>query len=310
MEWVKLAVSINEEASELISEILLEAGATGTETAGGSMPELAGFDEVPPDEMPSGECTVSAYFPRDGELDAKIADVEESLRKLKLVELGFDPGTLEIQTAVVNEQDWENEWKKYFKPQRVSDFVVIKPTWEEYSPEKDDIVIEIDPGMAFGTGAHETTRMCIAMLEEYLENGASVLDIGCGSGILSVAAALLGAGSVLALDLDSVAVEVAEKNVRLNNAESKVSVIRSDIVSEVPAGKKFDVVVANIIADVIIRLNDSILKYIKKPGIYICSGIIAERLDEVLASLNKHGLRAIKVSKMGEWRAVACMNKG
>lgn len=310
MEWVKLAVSINEEASELISEILLEAGATGTETAGGSMPDLAGYDEMPPDELPSDECTVSAYFPRNGELVAKIANVEESLRKLKLVDLGFDPGTLEIETVTVNEQDWENEWKKYFKPQRVSDFVVIKPTWEEYSPEKDDVVIEIDPGMAFGTGTHETTRMCIAMLEEYLESGASVLDIGCGSGILSVAAALLGADSVLALDLDSVAVEVAGKNVRLNNVEDKVSVIRSDIVTEIPPGKKFDVVVANIIADVIIRLNESVLKYVKKPGIYICSGIIAERLDEVLASLNTHGLRAIKVSKMGEWRAVACMNKG
>lgn len=310
MEWVKLAININEEASELISEILLEAGAAGTETAGGRMPDLTGFDEVPPDDIPSGECTVSAYFPLDGELDAKIANVEESLRKLKLMDIGFDPGTLEVQKATVNEQDWENEWKKYFKPQRVSDFIVIKPTWEEYSPEKDDIVIEIDPGMAFGTGTHETTRMCIALLEEYLENGTSVLDIGCGSGILSVAAAKLGAGSVLALDLDNVAVEVAGMNVRLNNVEDKVSVIRSDIVTEVPADKKFDIIVANIIADVIIRMNESVLKYIKRPGIYICSGIIAERLDEVLASLNKYGLRAIKVSKMGEWRAVACMNKG
>lgn len=309
MEWVKLAISINEEASELISEILLEEGAAGTETTGGSMPDLAGYDEVPPDD-PAEECTVCAYFPMDGELKAKIADVEKRLRNLKDIDLGFDPGTLEIRTATVNEQDWENEWKKYFKPQRVSDFVVIKPTWEEYSPEKDDVVIEIDPGMAFGTGTHETTRMCIAMLEEYLDNGASVLDIGCGSGILAVAAAKLGAGSVLALDLDGVAVEVAKKNVLLNKVEDTVSVIRSDIVTEVPEGKKFDIVVANIIADVIIRLNGSVLKYIKKPGIYICSGIIAERLDEVLASLNARGLRAIKVSKMGEWRAVACMNKG
>jgi ribosomal protein L11 methyltransferase len=310
MEWVKLAVSINEEASEMISEILLEAGAAGTETAGGAMPDLTGYDEVPPDEIPSGECTVSAYFPLDAEVKAKIAEVEKKLRNLKDIDLGFDPGTLEIKTATVNEQDWENEWKKYFKPQRVSDFVVIKPTWEEYSPEKDDVIIEIDPGMAFGTGTHETTRMCIAMLEEYLEDGASVLDVGCGSGILSVAAAKLGAGSVLALDLDGVAVEVAGQNVRLNNVEDRVSVIRSDIVTAVPEGSKFDIVVANIIADIIIRLNESVLKYIKRPGIYICSGIIAERLDEVLASLNKNGLRAIKVSKMGEWRAVACMNKG
>lgn len=310
MEWVKLAIDINEEASELVSEILLQAGAMGTQTEGGALPDMAGLDEVPPDEPVSLDCKVCAYFPLDGESDAKIARIQSKLEKVKTMDIGFDPGTLAIHTETVDEQDWENEWKKYFKPTRVSDFVVVKPTWEEYTPEADEIIVEIDPGMAFGTGAHETTRMCIAMLEEYLEPGNAVMDIGCGSGILSIAAAKLGAGAVLALDADSVAVESAKKNVAINHKENIILVERADILRDTPTDARFHIVVANIIADVIIRLNESVHKYLTRPGIYIVSGIIAERLDEVLASLNSLGLRSIKVTKMGEWRAIACMNKG
>jgi ribosomal protein L11 methyltransferase len=310
MEWVKLAIDINEEASELISEILLNAGAKGTQTEGGAMPETIGWDEIPPDVPENQDCRVCAYFPMDGESEATIALIRAKLEKIKTMDIGFDPGTLAVHTETVDEQDWANEWKKYFKPTRVSDFVVVKPTWEEYTPGPDEIVVEIDPGMAFGTGAHETTRMCIAMLEEYLEPGNAVLDIGCGSGILAIAAAKLGAGAVLALDTDSVAVESAKKNVAINNKENIVLVKRADILHDTPTDARFHIVVANIVADVIIELNKTVLKYLTRPGIYIVSGIIAERLDEVLASLNSHGLRSIKVTKMGEWRAIVCMNKG
>ncbi len=309
MEWVKLAVSVNEDASEMISEILLESGAAGTQVTGGSLPETDGYGEIPPDQTEEG-CRVCAYFPMDEELENRMLHVRERLAGLREADLGFDPGTLQLSTETVDEKDWENEWKKYFKPQRVSDFVVIKPTWEPYTPASDETVVEIDPGMAFGTGTHETTRMCIALIEEYMQAGDFVLDVGCGSGILAVAAAKLGAGSVLALDLDSVAVETAQKNVALNCMESKVSVIRSDILSAVPAESRYNIVVANIIADVVIELNASILKYMKKPGIYICSGIIRDRLDDVLSSLKKNGLRVIKVSNMGEWCAIACKGKG
>jgi ribosomal protein L11 methyltransferase len=309
MEWVKLAVSINEDASEMISEILLESGAAGTQVTGGSLPETDGYGEIPINQIEEG-CRVCAYFPMDEEMEGRIAQVKERLLRLMETDLGFDPGTLQLSTESVDEKDWENEWKKYFKPQRVSDFVVIKPTWEPYTPASDETVVEIDPGMAFGTGTHETTRMCIALLEEYLQAGDSVLDVGCGSGILAVVAAKLGAGSVLALDLDSVAVETAQKNVLINNAEGKVRVIRSDILSAVPEDSKYNIIVANIIADVIIKLNQSILRYMKKPGIYICSGIIKDRLDDVLAALKKNGLRAIKVSNRGEWCAIACKGKG
>ncbi len=310
MEWVKLAIDINEEASELISEILLDAGAMGTQTEGGTLPDVTGWDEVPPDLPASQDCRVCAYFPLDGESDAKINRVRAKLEKIRTMDIGFDPGPLSVHTETVDEQDWENEWKKYFKPTRVSDFVVVKPTWEEYTPEADEIIVEIDPGMAFGTGAHETTRMCIGMLEEYLEPGNAVLDIGCGSGILSIAAAKLGAGAVLALDVDSVAVESAKKNVAVNHKENVILVKRANILRDAPTDARFHIVVANIVADIIIELNETVHKYLTRPGIYIVSGIIAERLDEVLASLNSHGLRSIKVTKMGEWRAIACMNKG
>jgi ribosomal protein L11 methyltransferase len=309
MEWVKLAVNIEEDASEMISEILLESGAAGTQMIGGKNPETNGYGEILPAEA-AGECRVCAYFPMDEELEGRVARVKERLAGLLEVDLGFDPGTLQVQTESAREEDWENEWKKYFKPQRVSDYIVIKPTWEEYTPENDETVVEIDPGMAFGTGTHETTRMCIALLEEYLQAGDLVLDVGCGSGILSVAAAKLGAGSVLALDLDSVAVETAEKNVALNDTGQTVRVIRSDILSAVSRETRFNIVVANIIADVIVELNQTVLEYMKKPGIYICSGIIRERLDDVLASLKENGLRAIKILNMGEWCAVACKSKG
>jgi len=309
MKWEKLAVSVNENATEMVSEILLESGAAGTQVIGGKNPEPDGYGEILP-EPADNECRVCAYFPKDEELQPRIDRIRESLEALRRTDLGFDPGALLLSFETVDEKDWENEWKKHFKPQRVSDFVVIKPTWEPYSPEGDETVVEIDPGMAFGTGTHETTRMCIAMMEEYLQAEDTVLDVGCGSGILSVAAAKLGAGSVLALDLDSVAVETAKKNVSINNTDDKVMVVRSDILAAVPKENKYNIVVANIIADVIIKLNKTILGYMSKPGIYICSGIIRDRLDDVLASLKENGLRAIKVSNMGEWCAVACKNQG
>lgn len=309
MDYIKVVIDTNEEAFEILSEMLINLGAKGTQADGGSVPDVKDYDYVDENEIFAQDFSMCAYFPDDGEVAAKIKEIKDKLDEFKNGDFGFDFGELTVSTKTVNEEDWETAWKQYFKPQQVSENVVIKPTWEEYENTDNKVVIEIDPGMAFGTGTHETTRMCIELIEEFMEEGADVLDVGCGSGILSVAAAKLGAKDILALDLDPVAVKVAEENVALNNVGDKVKVIKSDITKGVEKGSKYDIVLANIIADIIIRLNEDIVDYLKKPSIYICSGIIEERLDDVLESLKENNFRIIKIVSMGEWRAVACKCK-
>ena len=309
MEYNKLAIKTVPQAEELISSILMDFGAKGVEIQGGEIPDVSGFDYICEDEFKTDDFSVAAYFLND----EGFADVYAGIRSAVLQAQTDNPemefGALSFSVDTLCEEDWANAWKKYFKPQKVSDFVVIKPTWEAYTPAQDETVIEIDPGMAFGTGTHETTKMCIRMLEEFQEPGSSVLDVGCGSGILSIASGKLGAGSILGLDLDPVAVEVARENVARNGLADKTQIIASDITQGVPKNRKFDIVLANIIADVIIRLSENIREYMKMPGVMICSGIIQERLDDVLTALEAAGLKTIKIEHLGEWCAVAVKNK-
>ena len=309
MDYIKVAIDTKEEAFEIISEMLLSVGAKGTQAEGGGIPDVSGYDYVDEDEIISEDFAAIAYFAQDGEVNAKLREIQGKLDEFKKADFGVELGSLEMTTSTVYEEDWSTAWKKYFKPQKISGRVVIKPTWEEYSPKKDEVILEIDPGMAFGTGTHETTRMCINLIEEFMKEGAQVLDVGCGSGILSVAAAKLGAQSVLGLDMDSVAVEVAKENIAVNGVEDKVEIITSDIMTGVEKGRKFDFVAANIIADIIIRLNEDISDYMKDDAVYICSGIILERKQDVLNSLAEKNFKVLKVVEMGEWCAVACSKK-
>ena len=309
MDYIKVAIDTKEEAFEIISEMLLSVGAKGTQAEGGGIPDVSGYDYVDEDEIISEDFAAIAYFAQDGEINAKLREIQGKLDEFKKADFGVDLGSLEMTTSTVFEEDWSTAWKKYFKPKKISGRVVIKPTWEEYSPQKDEVILEIDPGMAFGTGTHETTRMCINLIEEFMKEGAQALDVGCGSGILSVAAAKLGAQSVLGLDMDSVAVEVAKENIAVNGVEDKVEIITSDITTGVEKGRKFDFVAANIIADIIIRLNEDIADYMKDDAVYICSGIILERKQDVLDSLAEKNFKALKAVEMGEWCAFACSKK-
>ena len=309
MEYTKVSVSSNPEAEEILIGIMLAAGAAGTQVEGGSVPDVSGFDYICEDEFENEPFSVSAYFPQDLELSSKVENIKFMLEQAKHNNPDIDFGSLDVTLIPVFEEDWANAWKKYFKPQKVADYVVVKPSWCDYIAGNDEVVIELDPGMAFGTGTHETTRMCIHMLEEYMEKNAEVLDVGCGSGIISIAAAKLGASSVTGVDLDPVAVDVAKDNVSRNKVQNNVEIMYSDITEALDDGRKFDVVIANIISDVIIRLNKNIRKYMRQPGIYICSGIIEERLDEVTNSIEAHGLKIIKIQHMGDWCAIACKNK-
>ncbi|MEG1859736.1 MAG: 50S ribosomal protein L11 methyltransferase [Christensenellaceae bacterium] len=313
MNWLKIGIRTQKEAEEILSNVLIGAGATGVTIEGDNKSCIQDglpwdyLDEKILDVVPF---CVAAYFVCDGTEQETLETIKKKCKQLKRMDLGVPLGTLEVITQIVKEEDWENSWKAYFKPVRISDFVIIKPTWEDYAKGDDEVVIEIDPGMAFGTGNHETTRMCVTLLEEFIEEGMTVIDAGCGSGILSIAAAKFGAKKVYAYDLDSVAVDVTAKNAQLNQCEDVIEVKKSDLLAEVPKGTKVDILIANIIADVVIMLNKVAKDYLKVNAMYICSGIIDSRIDDVVKSLEEQKFRIINIMSDGEWRAVACKYKG
>lgn len=310
---MKVNIAADKSAEEIVSDVLISAGAQGVSIEGD---EKACANEIQPwDYLDEGilERTpycVCAYFPCDGTEQEKLRAIRCKLKDIRQMNLDIPLGTLAVSTAVIDEQDWENAWKAYFKPVKVSNFVVIKPTWEEYHAGDGEVVIELDPGMAFGTGNHETTRLCVNLMEEYVEKGMYVIDVGCGSGILSIAAAKFGVQKVAALDFDSVAVEVTKQNAAANGCKDVIKVRQSDLLTALNPEPKADMIVANIIADVILKLSGSVASYLKKNGMLLCSGIIDSRLDEVVAALEAQKFRIIHISSDGEWRAIACKYKG
>ena len=204
----------------------------------------------------------------------------------------------------VKEEDWANNWKQYYKPTRIGDNIVIKPEWEDYEAGENDLVIRMDPGMAFGTGSHETTSMCIVNLEKYVNKDSTVFDIGCGSGILGIVAAKLGAKDVVGIDIDAVAVKVAKENISKNGVDKVMVAMEGNLADDMDKDKKADIVVANIIADIIVILAKDVKSFLKEGGIFISSGIILAKIDEVVASLEENGFEIVSVEKKGEWACV------
>ncbi|MGL5355389.1 MAG: 50S ribosomal protein L11 methyltransferase [Cetobacterium sp.] len=203
-----------------------------------------------------------------------------------------------------DEEDYQNSWKKYLYPEKVSEKFVVKPTWREYEPEENELVIELDPGRAFGTGSHPTTSLCLKIMEENIKAGNSVIDVGTGSGILMIAAEKLGATDIYGTDIDELAVEATKENLELNNISSETSkVFLGDLISVVK-DKQFDVVVANILADVILLLLKDIFKVVKKDGLIIFSGIIEDKLPEIVKQVEEKGLEILEIKRDKEWRAL------
>ena len=251
---------------------------------------------------------VTGYYEVDEKLRDRIMHIESELSRIKAMDLGMDLGKLETRTHSVAEEDWTESWKKAFKPFRLGQHMVIKPSWETIENEPGDHIIEIDPGMAFGTGTHETTGMCVQLVEKYVKPGDRVIDIGTGTGILAIAAAHMGAKHVLATDLDAVAVRVAAENVKINGFGGVIDVRCGDLLDVVQ--ESGDVVIANIISDVIVMLARPVRERIADGGVFICSGISVERREDVLDALRAADYELLDDLTEGEWCAMAARKRG
>jgi ribosomal protein L11 methyltransferase len=307
-KWVEVCVTTSHEAVEAVSAIFYDNGAGGVaiedpQDVISSNTSPRDWDYIEERLLPedNGEARVKGYFLYTEKTGEIVNNIKSAVNKLD--EYGLDRGKGEVTIKEVVEQDWSNAWKKYYKPFKIGQHIVIKPSWEEYNQDPEDIIIELDPGMAFGTGTHETTRMCIELLEEYIKDGSLVFDIGCGSGILSIVSSKLGAEKVIGVDIDEVAVKASRENAEISRVKNVE--IKQGNLADVLAGKA-DLVVANIIADVIINLSKVIPDYLNSQGTFICSGIISDRLPDVKKALIENGFNIIKVKEMGEWAAMAC----
>lgn len=309
MEYVELIVHTTTEGSDRVSGILMDCGASGTMIEDrADIPDPARphgiweiIDPALLDHMPE-DVLVHAWFEETTGLPSLLDSVRCSLTELSAGAGGSaDYGSLFLETRSVSDTTWTDVWKKYFKPFHAGKHLVIKPTWEPYTPAPEDLVIEIDPGMAFGSGTHETTGMCLSLLENEIHGGEEIIDVGTGSGILAIGAAMLGAGRVLAVDIDPDAVKVAQENVLHNHVEHIVSVRQGNLLDRVP--DLCDICVANIISDVIISFAAPLMDHIRPGGLFICSGIVSLRADEVAQALESAGYVIIRKETMGEWTA-------
>lgn len=307
MNWNEISVSTTTLAVEIISNIFIESGSKGVMIEDPSDFHLQGQDPLAWDYMEKEvfdfgheDVRVIGYFSSEEDINEKISEIEKRLDYVKSLDL--DTGSLEIFKKEVKQENWENEWKKYFNVQKVSNSIVIKPSWEEYTAKEGEKIIDIDPGMAFGTGTHETTRMCINAIEKYMNKGDSLIDIGCGSGILSIAASHLGAEKVIAVDLDKLAVKVSKENVDLNGFSNTIDVRYGDLTDVIE--EKADVIVANIIADIIAKLSENIADFMKDCGYFISSGIINDKKDFVISKLKENNFDIIEENNDGEWNCI------
>lgn len=301
--WTKVIVSTSPEAVEAVASILMEAGAGGIEIDDPSIwQEEVGtnhYGELYPELTPispDAPVKVIAYLAGDCRMAEVIKVIGE--RVLALEDLGLDASPGMISTELLVESDWAHSWKGFYHTQRVGEHLVIKPTWESYIPQPGDVVLELDPGMAFGTGDHETTRLCLEQLEKLMRPGSVVYDIGTGSGILALAAAKLGAAKVIACDLDPVAVSVARGNIAHMGLDERISVQDGSIDS---IKGQADLIIANIIADVILEILPIVVDRLAKGGYFIAGGIIRERRDEIADALKTCDLTLAVEAKEGDW---------
>lgn len=303
MIWIEYKIHTINEAVEPISYILHEELAEGVviEDSAELIKERANiYGEVydlNPDDFPADGVILKAYFAVDDFTEEKAAAIK--VRVDALVAFGIELGRNEHSVSEVDDEEWHENWKKYFHTFHISDNMTVVPSWEEYTPKHDnEKIISIDPGMAFGTGTHHTTVLCVKALEKYLNEGDTVIDVGTGSGILSIAANLLGAGEVHACDLDPMAVEVAKENFAKNNC-SEINVFVNDLLKGVET--RANVIVANILSEIIVLFPHDVAKLLEDDGFLIVSGIAFDKVDWVVEALNEAGLYVIEKTESDMW---------
>lgn len=310
MKWCEISIQTSHEAVELIAEIFRDLGASGVVIED---PELVNdyitsgkwdYTDIP--IAKETEVVVEkAYLPVNGELEGRIQTLQQEIKALERRGVNTAPAVL--TTAELQDEDWSDTWKQYFHTEKPGERVVIKPTWEEYEPKDDEVVIELDPGAAFGTGTHATTSMCIRQLEKLVKPGMTVFDVGTGSGILSIISAKLGAKNIQAVDYDDSVLKIVEENLEQNNVQDIISVAQSDLMQNVHG--KAELVIANIIADIIIRLFDQLDEHLEKGGTLLTSGIIEDRIEDVLAAAEKHGYGVVERLENKGWACITFKRK-
>ena len=316
MKWLEIAIYVKDEGIEPVCGVLSGVGIDqvsieeSRERAMAFLNESALYwDFADASKIGTETPCVKAYLADLPESVPLLESIKAGVNRLKTLDLGIDPGPLTLVVSRVEDADWENNWKKYYKPLPIGDRLLVLPSWEAQPPCGDRRILKLDPGVAFGTGAHHTTRMCLEFLEREVKPGGKVLDLGCGSGILSIASLLLGAASAVAVDIDPIAEHIVRENAAMNGlTDQSLSVYTGDVLSDEAVIRKirgtYDLVVANIVADVIIRLCPLAKACCKKGAPFIVSGIIDERLEEVCARLKETGFVQESVHSAEGWNAV------
>ena len=309
--WIEIKVITKSEALEAVSGIFYGLGCENVaiEDPNDILSREQGpltwdFADINILEYKGKAAVVKGYFTEEDNIEEIVNEIKEKVQILR--DCGIDAGEGKVISEKMYEEDWANNWKKYYKPTKIGNKIVIKPIWEDYEIKNDEILIELDPGMAFGTGTHETTRMCVEALEKYVKKDTTVFDIGTGSGILALVAAKLGAKEVIGVDLDPVAVDSAKENLTFNDVDN-IKILEGNLLDVVNG--KADIVVANIIAEIICVLVDDVKKVLNKDGLFITSGIIHEKRNMVIEKLENSGFEVLEANKDGEWNCIVAKLK-
>lgn len=299
--WQELTITVSREAEEAVSNILIDLGSQGVaiDDSADYLGQVDQYGELFPEVEQSERVRITGYYPDSVDIEDIAAQANERLAELD--GFGLETGDIELTRQELAEEDWADNWKKYFEPARITHDLTIVPSWTDYEVTTGEKIIKLDPGMAFGTGTHPTTKMSLFALEQVLRGGETVLDVGTGSGVLSIASSFLGAKEIFAYDLDDVAVRVAQENIALNAGTENIHVAAGDLLKGVDI--EADVIVANILADILVNLTDDAYRLLKDEGYLIMSGIISEKWDLVRESAEAAGFFLETHMIQGEWNA-------